>query len=692
MNAHQLNVNIMSFLGGNEQAFIGKLTQITLDHLEDEGFGGKELALAVGMSWSTLNRKVQAIAGKHISQFIREIRLKKALELLQGNNVTAAEVSFKVGFGSPAYFSKCFSDFYGFPPGEVKKKLAEGSLSIVEETQTAEGIPEAETSTRQLSDRFKKPQLFAAFAVLALLIIAFALTYLDRKGYFSHQAEGQETSMAVMPFQNLTKNTTRDFWEVMVQENLINSLSNVRGLKVRQTQTVNALLASNEVTNYAFLTPALSRSVSQKLDANVFVQGSISEIGDITRIHAKLIDSKTDIVFQSFQLDGNPANIIQLADSLALLVKNFLIVNLLKQELPAYFNDFFEEYAYATPIHPEAFRLYLEGMKSFAKDYPKAREMYIKALEIDPDFVPALIYLINSYGNQGLYKEAKKWCTILYEKKDYVSRIDNLLIEANYATYFRNPVEAIKYYRLLLDIDDQVAMYYYMIGLYYSVVGQYDNAIPELEKNLELRRKLGIKVSWAPNYTMLGAAYHKTGQYRKEHKLYRQAEEDIPNNPSIIRRRAILAMVRGKTKQANEYLMKFESMIRNEGASEASVQTQIGGIYEEARKLIEAEKHLREALLLEPENPIRINNLATLLIKHDIHISDGMALIDKALNLMPDHYLYLHTKGWGLYKQGNYREALEVLQRSWDLRLAHAVYNHDAFLNLEEAKKAVAKL
>ncbi len=358
-----MNINIMSFLGGKEQAFIGKLTQITLDHLdhlEDEGFGGKELALAVGMSWSTLNRKVQANAGKHISQFIREIRLKKALELWH-ENVTAAEVSFNVGFGSPAYFSKCFSDFYGFPPGEAKKKLA-------------------------------------------LLIIAFAITYLARRGVFSNQPAGHEISIAVLPFQNLTKDTSRDFWEVMVQDNLINSLSNVRGMKVRQTQTVNALLASHGVTNYAFLTSALSRSVSQKLDATVFVQGSISEIGSITRINAKLIDSKTDIVFQSFQLDDNPGNIIPLADSLALLVKNYLIVYLLKKELPSYFNDFIDAYAYATPINPEAFRLYLEGMKSFGKDYPKAREMYSKALEVDPDFIPAMIYLINSYGNQGLYR------------------------------------------------------------------------------------------------------------------------------------------------------------------------------------------------------------------------------------------------------------------------------------------------
>jgi tetratricopeptide (TPR) repeat protein/AraC-like DNA-binding protein len=681
----------MTFLGGNKQALIDKLKKITLDHLEEERFGGKELALAMGMSWSTLNRKVQAVTGKHISRFIREIRLKKAIELLRENDFTAAEVSFKVGFGSPAYFSKCFNDFYGFPPGEVRKILAEGSLTIADETQTSESILATKSAINTLQGRFKKPQLFAKAALLAMLIIAFAITYLARKINLSNQPAGNEISIVVLPFQNLTRDTSRDFWEIMVQDNLINSLSNVRDLKVRQTQTVNALLAGHEVTNFAFLTPALSRSVSQKLDANVFVQGSISEIGAITRLNAKLIDALTDEVFQSFQLDGYHENIFQLADSLALLVKNFLVFSLQKKELPAYFNEFFETYAQASPIDPEAFRFYLEGMKLFGKDLSQAREMYRKALEVDPDFIPAMIYLINTYGNQGLFEDAKKWCTILYEKKDNASRIDRLLIEANYANYFRSPAEAIKYYRLLLEIDDQFAMYYYLIGLYYCRVGQYDKAISELEKNLEIRRNLGIRIDWAPNYTFLGLAYHKTGQYRKEQRLYRQAEKDIPDNPSIIRRQAILSIVRGKTKQANEYLTKFESLIRNEGASEASVQTQLGKIYEEAGKMNVAEKHFREALLLEPNNPERINNLATLLIKNDMHVHEGMALVEKALEIWPDHYTYLHMKGWGLYKQGKIREALEILQKSWDLRITHAVYNHEAFLNLEEVKVAVAK-
>jgi hypothetical protein len=56
----------------------------------------------------------------------------------------------------------------------------------------------------------------------------------------------------------------------------------------------------------------------------------------------------------------------------------------------------------------------------------------------------------------------------------------------------------------------------------------------------------------------------------------------------------------------------------------------------------------------------------------------------------PDDYNFLHTKGWGLYKQGKYKEASVILQKSWDLRMINAIYDHEAFLHLEAAKKAVA--
>jgi len=82
-----------------------------------------------------------------------------------------------------------------------------------------------------------------------------------------------------------------------------------------------------------------------------------------------------------------------------------------------------------------------------------------------------------------------------------------------------------------------------------------------------------------------------------------------------------------------------------------------------------------------------MNNLAWFLIDKDSDVNKGLELTDKALEMDPENYSYIDTKGWGLYKQGKYIEALEFLEKSWELK---PIYDHDLFLHLEEARKAVA--
>ena len=82
-----------------------------------------------------------------------------------------------------------------------------------------------------------------------------------------------------------------------------------------------------------------------------------------------------------------------------------------------------------------------------------------------------------------------------------------------------------------------------------------------------------------------------------------------------------------------------------------------------------------------------MNDLAYFFIDNNRNINEGLELVDKALVLNPDNYEYLHCKGWGLYKQGKYKEALEFLQKADSVK---PIYDHELFLHLEAAKKAVA--
>ena len=62
-----------------------------------------------------------------------------------------------------------------------------------------------------------------------------------------------------------------------------------------------------------------------------------------------------------------------------------------------------------------------------------------------------------------------------------------------------------------------------------------------------------------------------------------------------------------------------------------------------------------------------------------------------ALQLDPNNFNSMHIKGYALYILGNYGYALDLMEKSWNLRLKESIYFHKAYLQLEEAKKAAAR-
>jgi tetratricopeptide (TPR) repeat protein len=230
------------------------------------------------------------------------------------------------------------------------------------------------------------------------------------------------------------------------------------------------------------------------------------------------------------------------------------------------------------------------------------------------------------------------------------------------------------------------------IGTCYNTLQQYSKAIPEYEKALEIYEEWGTKPIWVFNYIHLGYSYHKTGQYKKEQQLYKKAEKDFPGEISIKYVGAILQLTEGDTINANQNIEKLISWCKENSFTQEQLTNALAGLYSEAGFLDKAEEYYRQALSFQPESPVSMNILAYFLIDENRNINEGVELINKCLELYPENYNYQYTKGLGLFRQGKYQEAKDMLQKSWDLRRKDAVYNYEAFLHLEEAKKAVAGL
>ena len=104
------------------------IQRIITANLRNDRFSVGDLSRDVGMSRSQLNRRLHKLTGRSISQYIREFRLQEALRLIRETDLTVSEISYEVGFHSPTYFNTCFHDYFGHPPGEVKKGIESDNL------------------------------------------------------------------------------------------------------------------------------------------------------------------------------------------------------------------------------------------------------------------------------------------------------------------------------------------------------------------------------------------------------------------------------------------------------------------------------------------------------------------------------------------------------------------------------------
>ncbi len=105
-----------------DDIFLRKLNDYLEENLSNEALSVEMLADTMGMSTSSLYRKVKGLSGLSPNDFIRIARLKKAILLMQNGENRINEIAFQVGFSSPAYFSTCFQKQYGKTPSEYLRQ------------------------------------------------------------------------------------------------------------------------------------------------------------------------------------------------------------------------------------------------------------------------------------------------------------------------------------------------------------------------------------------------------------------------------------------------------------------------------------------------------------------------------------------------------------------------------------------
>jgi len=103
-----------------DQELIEKAIGHIEKNIQSSSYSVEQLSRDMNMDRTGLYRKLMAITGQAPTEFIRSVKLKKAAHLLSQKRFSQQEIAAKVGFGTAAYFSKCFKDEYGVSPSHYK--------------------------------------------------------------------------------------------------------------------------------------------------------------------------------------------------------------------------------------------------------------------------------------------------------------------------------------------------------------------------------------------------------------------------------------------------------------------------------------------------------------------------------------------------------------------------------------------
>jgi signal transduction histidine kinase/DNA-binding response OmpR family regulator len=103
-----------------DKKFINDFSGIVEKNISNENFSVDDICKSIGISRIQLYRKVKALLGYTVNDYILDRRLKKAVYMLNHENLPVSEIAYMVGFSSANYFSTAFKTKYGCPPTEFK--------------------------------------------------------------------------------------------------------------------------------------------------------------------------------------------------------------------------------------------------------------------------------------------------------------------------------------------------------------------------------------------------------------------------------------------------------------------------------------------------------------------------------------------------------------------------------------------
>ena len=394
-----------------------------------------------------------------------------------------------------------------------------GSLGPMDQEQerTAGQVPGTETARGQLHRR-ARTWLLVGLASLAVVSILSLREFWSWRGSRVPAVFQRKTVLAVLPFDNLSRDPDQEFFSEGLTEEMIAQVGKLNRDRLK-------VVARSSVAKYKGST-LTAREIGKELNADYLVQGSIRRSSDRIRITVQLIQARDQIVVWTESYDRELKDVLAVQDSVVRSIASEIHIALTEEQK--------ERLATPRQISPEAYEAYLKGRyywnKRTGESMQKAEQYFEQAIDRDPSYAAAYSGLADC--NSGLtwhgFKSPAEALPKAYAAARKALEINPESAEAHASlglamTHRWDWTGAEAEFRRALQLDPQYANAHHWYGDYLSIRGRHGEALAEAKHALELD-PLNLMIS-----TWVGLRYYMARDYSRAIDQNRNSVELDPN-------------------------------------------------------------------------------------------------------------------------------------------------------------------
>ena len=353
-------------------------------------------------------------------------------------------------------------------------------------------------------------------------------------------------SIAVLPFTNMSADAENEYFTDGMAEEIINALSKIQSLRVASRTASFAFKGKSEDI----------AEIGRKLKVSTFLEGSVRKMGNRLRITAQLVNVADGYHLWSERYDREMEDIFAIQDEISQAIVVALRVILSEGEK--------KQIEKARAVNVQAYDYYLRGRQYFhqlrRKSLEYARQMFNKAIEIDPEYARAHAGVADCYSLIYTYFDAREFNLRQADKASSKAlELEPELAEAHVAkglavSLSKRFDEAEQEFETAMRLDPKLFEAAYSYARARLSQGEYEDAIKLFERASALRPEDYQTPGFLAQALMaLGRVEDSQAAYRRQAKLIDQELDLNPDDP----RACILGAVAHANLHNNDRAVEF---------------------------------------------------------------------------------------------------------------------------------------